>query len=150
MYQSPPPRDTATPGPWAVGKLHTGRSRNDQVATDTRMWLRGQLVLLRGYLRQLIAVAVERAELEVDVVMPGRDTLTLAQPEQFLWDELGGFIDNTVVTTSAQLRCGGLVGKVRPCHRGSRTCSQRRPCGGATGCCATPPAGSGTTCVWRI
>jgi argininosuccinate lyase len=31
-----------------AGKLHTGRSRNDQVATDTRMWLRTQLVTLRG------------------------------------------------------------------------------------------------------
>ena len=65
-------------GPVA-GKLHTGRSRNDQVATDTRMWLRDQLVLLRGYLRQLIAVAVERAEREVDVVMPGFTHLQSAQ-----------------------------------------------------------------------
>ena len=59
--------------------LHTGRSRNDQVATDTRMWLRDQLVLLRGHLRQLIAVAVERAEREVDVVMPGFTHLQSAQ-----------------------------------------------------------------------
>jgi len=65
-------------GPVA-GKLHTGRSRNDQVATDTRMWLRDQLVLLRGHLRQLIAVAVERAEREVDVVMPGFTHLQSAQ-----------------------------------------------------------------------
>ena len=62
-----------------AGKLHTGRSRNDQVATDTRMWLRSQLLLLRGYLRQLIAVAVERAEKEVDVVMPGFTHLQSAQ-----------------------------------------------------------------------
>ena len=43
-----------------AGKLHTGRSRNDQVATDTRMWLRAQLVVLRGYLRELISVARHR------------------------------------------------------------------------------------------
>ena len=62
-----------------AGKLHTGRSRNDQVATDTRMWLRAQLLLLRGYLRELIAVAVDRAEREVDVVMPGFTHLQSAQ-----------------------------------------------------------------------
>ena len=62
-----------------AGKLHTGRSRNDQVATDTRMWLRGRLIELRGYLRQLIEIAVDRAEREVDVVMPGFTHLQSAQ-----------------------------------------------------------------------
>jgi argininosuccinate lyase len=61
------------------GKLHTGRSRNDQVATDTRMWLRTRLVALRSYLRELISVAIERAEKEVDVVMPGFTHLQSAQ-----------------------------------------------------------------------
>jgi len=62
-----------------AGKLHTGRSRNDQVATDTRMWLRTRLVTLRGYLRELITVACDRAEREVDVVMPGFTHLQSAQ-----------------------------------------------------------------------
>ena len=62
-----------------AGKLHTGRSRNDQVATDTRMWLRAQLVELRGHLRTLIEIAVDRAEREVDVVMPGFTHLQSAQ-----------------------------------------------------------------------
>jgi argininosuccinate lyase len=62
-----------------AGKLHTGRSRNDQVATDTRMWLRTQLVTLRGYLRELITVACDRAEREVDVVMPGFTHMQSAQ-----------------------------------------------------------------------
>lgn len=53
------------------GKLHTGRSRNDQVATDTRLWLYGQLNVIRGALRDLITVAADRAEAEVDVLMPG-------------------------------------------------------------------------------
>lgn len=61
------------------GKLHTGRSRNDQVALDTRLWLVGQMRALRGHLRQLIAVAAERAEREVDVVMPGFTHLQSAQ-----------------------------------------------------------------------
>ncbi|KAL4446257.1 hypothetical protein ABPG77_003064 [Micractinium sp. CCAP 211/92] len=61
------------------GKLHTGRSRNDQVATDTRLWLYGQLQLIRAALRELIAAAADRAEAEVDVLMPG---FTHLQPAQ--------------------------------------------------------------------
>jgi argininosuccinate lyase len=57
-------------GPVA-GKLHTGRSRNDQVATDMRLWLRDELTKIRQYLHELIRVAVERAEREIDVLMPG-------------------------------------------------------------------------------
>ena len=65
------------------GKLHTGRSRNDQVATDTRMWLRKELLVLRKYLRTLIEVAVDRAEEEVDLVMPGFTHLQSAQTVRF-------------------------------------------------------------------
>ena len=61
------------------GKLHTGRSRNDQVATDTRLWLLGALRAVRGHLRSLIAVAVERAEREADALMPGFTHLQSAQ-----------------------------------------------------------------------
>jgi hypothetical protein len=64
------------------GKLHTGRSRNDQVATDTRLWLYGQVQLIRGSLRELIAAAADRAEAEVDVLMPG---FTHLQPAQVRW-----------------------------------------------------------------
>jgi len=53
------------------GKLHTGRSRNDQVATDTRLYLARRLRILRATLQELIAVATNRAEAEVDVLMPG-------------------------------------------------------------------------------
>ena len=61
------------------GKLHTGRSRNDQVATDTRLWLLAQLVEIKSHLRELIRVAADRAEAEVDVIMPG---FTHLQPAQ--------------------------------------------------------------------
>ena len=61
------------------GKLHTGRSRNDQVATDTRLWLLGALRALRRHTRSLIRVAVERAEGEADVLMPGFTHLQSAQ-----------------------------------------------------------------------
>ncbi|KAJ3345411.1 argininosuccinate lyase [Entophlyctis luteolus] len=66
-------------GPVA-GKLHTGRSRNDQVATDTRLWLRGECDRIAELLRALVRVAVLRAEAEIDVLMPGFTHLQNAQP----------------------------------------------------------------------
>lgn len=66
-------------GPVA-GKLHTGRSRNDQVATDVRLWLRDEIASLRAHLRTLIAVTVERAQAEIDLLMPGYTHLQPAQP----------------------------------------------------------------------
>ena len=53
------------------GKLHTGRSRNDQVATDIRIWLLDQLGEIEAGLAALIQVMVERADKEVDYLMPG-------------------------------------------------------------------------------
>ena len=61
-------------------RLHTGRSRNDQVATDVRLWLRGEIDGLLALLTQLQAVLVERAEANAEVVMPGFTHLQVAQP----------------------------------------------------------------------
>lgn len=61
-------------------RLHTGRSRNDQVATDVRLWLRGEIDGLLALLRELQAVLVERAEANAAVVMPGFTHLQVAQP----------------------------------------------------------------------
>lgn len=63
-----------------AGKLHTGRSRNDQVATDIRIWLRTEIASLRGHLHTLIGGAVERAAAEIDLLMPGYTHLQPAQP----------------------------------------------------------------------
>ena len=63
-----------------AGKLHTGRSRNDQVATDTRLWLKGQIELLQGHLVKLQQAILRRAEAHVDVIMPGYTHLQQAQP----------------------------------------------------------------------
>lgn len=63
-----------------AGKLHTGRSRNDQVATDLRMYLRDCCVELIGHLKALIKVAADRSEKELDVIMPGYTHLQRAQP----------------------------------------------------------------------
>src|SRR6266481_5464230 len=53
------------------GKLHTGRSRNDQVATDMRLWLLNEVKDVEAGLKGLIRVMVERADKEVDILMPG-------------------------------------------------------------------------------
>ncbi|KAI9348104.1 argininosuccinate lyase [Obelidium mucronatum] len=63
-----------------AGKLHTGRSRNDQVATDMRLWLRTEAEKVRGMLKDLIQCAVGRAEQEMDILMPGYTHLQRAQP----------------------------------------------------------------------
>ncbi|ORY33209.1 argininosuccinate lyase [Rhizoclosmatium globosum] len=63
-----------------AGKLHTGRSRNDQVATDMRLWLRTEAESIRDLLKALIQCATARAEAEIDVLMPGYTHLQRAQP----------------------------------------------------------------------
>ncbi|RSH92577.1 argininosuccinate lyase [Saitozyma podzolica] len=68
------------------GKLHTGRSRNDQVATDMRIWLMDETARVEGYLKDLLNVMVSRAEKEVDAVMPGYTHLQRAQPVR--WSHL--------------------------------------------------------------
>ena len=62
------------------GKLHTGRSRNDQVATDVRLWLRQEVTRLDKALAELIRTAADRAEAEIDVLMPGYTHVQPAQP----------------------------------------------------------------------
>ena len=66
-----------------AGKLHTGRSRNDQVATDLRLWLREELTKSEQKLHTLIEVATERAENEIDLLMPGYTHLQPAQPTRW-------------------------------------------------------------------
>ena len=63
-----------------AGKLHTGRSRNDQVATDVRLWMKEEVAALQGAMVTLLRTAVDRAEAEVDVIMPGYTHLQRAQP----------------------------------------------------------------------
>lgn len=66
-------------GPVA-GKLHTGRSRNDQVATDMRLWLLDEIDALTSLAQDLVHVMAKRAREEVDVLMPGYTHLQRAQP----------------------------------------------------------------------
>ena len=64
-------------------KLHTGRSRNDQVATDFRIWIREALDHLEGLVREVQTAFVGFAEENVDVVIPGYTHLQRAQPVLF-------------------------------------------------------------------
>nr|XP_045625554.1 argininosuccinate lyase-like [Procambarus clarkii]XP_045625555.1 argininosuccinate lyase-like [Procambarus clarkii]XP_045625556.1 argininosuccinate lyase-like [Procambarus clarkii] len=62
------------------GKVHTGRSRNDQVAVDMRLWLREHITLLVPHLTKLLKVFVDRADAEKHILMPGYTHLQRAQP----------------------------------------------------------------------
>ncbi len=64
-------------------KLHTARSRNDQVATDFRLYLKGEISDLNLLLMQLISALVERAEKTKEIIMPGYTHLQRAQPITF-------------------------------------------------------------------
>ncbi|MEL6619299.1 MAG: argininosuccinate lyase [Pseudomonadota bacterium] len=63
-----------------AGRLHTGRSRNDQVATDFKLWVRDQLDAAEGALLSLIAALLDQADAGADWVMPGFTHLQTAQP----------------------------------------------------------------------
>jgi len=64
----------------AAGRLHTARSRNDQVATDFRLWVRDALDATDGAVRDLQAALIDKAERHVGDVMPGLTHLQTAQP----------------------------------------------------------------------
>jgi argininosuccinate lyase len=64
-------------------KLHTGRSRNDQVATDVRLWLRRELEILGAELLRLQQALLDIAEREADTILPGFTHLQTAQPITF-------------------------------------------------------------------
>ncbi len=64
-------------------RLHTGRSRNDQVATDVRLWLRGEIDLITELLVELQKALVDIASKNVEVILPGFTHLQVAQPVSF-------------------------------------------------------------------
>ena len=67
----------------AAGRLHTARSRNDQVATDFRLWVRDALAASDREMRDLQAALIDRAEEHAAAVMPGFTHLQSAQPVTF-------------------------------------------------------------------
>ncbi|MEY2860468.1 MAG: argininosuccinate lyase [Pseudomonadota bacterium] len=64
-------------------RLHTGRSRNDQVATDVRLWLRGEIDLIGELIIDLQKSLVDVAEANTEVILPGFTHLQVAQPVSF-------------------------------------------------------------------
>jgi len=63
-----------------AGRLHTARSRNDQVATDFRLWVRGAIDRTVALMRELQGALIDQAEANADAVMPGFTHLQIAQP----------------------------------------------------------------------
>jgi len=64
-------------------RLHTGRSRNDQVATDIRLWLRSEIDRIGGLLRDLRVALLDLAEQHAGTILPGFTHLQVAQPVTF-------------------------------------------------------------------
>jgi argininosuccinate lyase len=64
-------------------RLHTGRSRNDQIATDVRLWLRGEIDLIAALLVDLQRALLALADQNAETVMPGFTHLQVAQPVTF-------------------------------------------------------------------
>jgi argininosuccinate lyase len=109
------------------GKLHTARSRNDQVATDMHLYLRNQLALIVELIEELQAALLEQAEKHVETIMPGYTHLQRAQPISFAHHLLAYFWmlerdkeryrENLKRTNISPLGAGALAGTTFPIDR---------------------------------
>ena len=110
-----------------AGRLHTARSRNDQVATDFRMWVRAAIDNLDDKLRKLQSSLIDKAEANGDTVMPGFTHLQAAQPITFghhllayvemLGRDRGRFTDTRRRLNECPLGAGALAGTSLPIDR---------------------------------
>jgi argininosuccinate lyase len=110
-----------------AGRLHTGRSRNDQVATDLMLYLREASLAARRGIAALREVLIVRAQEHVDTVLPGYTHLQRAQPvrlahhwlafEAMLTRDAGRFTDLAGRLTEAPLGAGALAGSTLPLDR---------------------------------
>ena len=108
-------------------RLHTGRSRNDQVATDVRLFLRTEAKDLDGCIRQLVAELVALAEREAATPLPGYTHLQRAQPitaghhalcyAEMLYRDAGRLCDAAARLDESPLGCGALAGTAFPVDR---------------------------------
>ena len=108
-------------------KLHTGRSRNDQVATDIRLWLRGTIDAIVAELTRLQTGLIGLAEREYDTIMPGFTHLQAAQPVTFghhmlAWNEMlerdaGRLLDCRRRMNQCPLGAAALAGTSYPIDR---------------------------------
>jgi argininosuccinate lyase len=108
-------------------KLHTGRSRNDQVATDVRLWLRDEIDVIAAELHRLQSGLVDLAEANADTIMPGFTHLQAAQPVTFghhllAWNEMlqrdaGRLSDCRKRLNQSPLGAAALAGTTYPINR---------------------------------
>jgi argininosuccinate lyase len=108
-------------------KLHTGRSRNDQVATDIRLWLRDEVDIIIDGIRRLQQALLTLAEQEADTILPGFTHLQTAQPVTFghhmmAWFEMlerdaGRFVDCRARMNIMPLGAAALAGTTYPIDR---------------------------------
>ncbi|MET1218123.1 MAG: argininosuccinate lyase [Glaciecola sp.] len=108
-------------------KLHTGRSRNDQVATDFRLWCKDHIGMLRSDLIGVIAALTSLAERSQDIIFPGYTHLQRAQPVRFAhWAlayvemfkrDVSRLDDALVRMNFSPLGCGALAGTTYPVDR---------------------------------
>ncbi len=111
----------------AGGRLHTARSRNDQVATDTRLWLRDACAQTVGAIHHLQSALHRRAQENVDVLLPGYTHLQRAQPVRLAhhllaWVEMlerdrGRISDAVQRFNQCPLGSGALAGTTFPIDR---------------------------------
>jgi len=112
-------------------KLHTGRSRNDQVATDIRLWLRDEMLILEEQYLHLMTGLLDLAEREAATIMPGFTHLQTAQPVTFghhllAWFEMlkrdrERLLDCKKRVNRMPLGAAALAGTTYPINR-ERTC----------------------------
>jgi argininosuccinate lyase len=108
-------------------KLHTGRSRNDQVATDIRLWLRDQIDAIKPLFAKLQEGMVTLAAAQADTIMPGFTHLQTAQPVTFghhllAWNEMlerdyGRLLDCRARLNQSPLGAAALAGTTYPINR---------------------------------
>src|SRR5256885_3465271 len=111
----------------AAGRLHTARSRNDQVATDFRLWVRDSCEEMVDAIRALQRVLVERAEEHAETIMPGFTHLQVAQPVtlghhlmayyEMLRRDVSRFTDARARINECPLGCAALAGTGFPIDR---------------------------------
>ena len=111
----------------AAGRLHTARSRNDQVATDFRLWVRDAIDRIDGELKALQAALLDRAEEHAATVMPGFTHMQPAQPVTFghhlmayvemLRRDRGRFADARARLNESPLGAAALAGTSFPIDR---------------------------------
>uniref|UniRef100_A0A8C5J1Y0 ARLY lyase n=1 Tax=Junco hyemalis TaxID=40217 RepID=A0A8C5J1Y0_JUNHY len=98
-----------------AGKLHTGRSRNDQVVTDLKLLMKNSLSIISTHLLQLIKTLVERAAIEIDVILPGYTHLQKAQPIR--WSQF--LLSHAVALTRDSERLGEIKKRINVLPLGS-------------------------------